>query len=106
MKAWPLAHEAREARSKDRHGEPAAEQGEKKRGLVLREIEMWYGYRDKRKLDLTQEEETTIFHNEFDEHKREEGTLSKVKNWISNWGTILKESMIRAAMARRQERNG
>ena len=51
MKIWRLAHEAWEIRNKDRHGEASAEQGEKKKDLVLREIEMWYGYRDKKKLD-------------------------------------------------------
>ena len=41
---------------------------------------MWHGYRDKKKLNLTKEEETVIFHKDFDEHNREEGTLRGFKN--------------------------
>ena len=89
-----------------RHGEPAAEQGEKKRDLVLREAEARHGCRGKKKLGLAKEEEAAMLHNEFDEHKREEGALSNAKSWASSWGSFLKERMARAALARRQRRDG
>ena len=67
MQAWRLAHEAREAQGKGRHGEPAGEQE-----------------KSKKKPGLAKEEEAALFHRELGEHKREEGALGKPKNWASS----------------------
>ena len=100
--AWKKAHEAWEARSKGRHGEPAEEQKEKKAAEKLREAEARHKLRDEGKLELEVADERLIFHDDFDHHKAEEGTLQKIKNWFSNWGAMLKEGKMLPAQPRKQ----
>ena len=85
-----------------RHGEAAGEQREKKAAEKLREAEMWHKLRDEGKLELEAADEQLIFHDDFDHHKAEEGTLHKIKSRLSSWGTMLKEGKVLQALPRKQ----
>ena len=103
MLAWEKARSAREAQSKGRHGEPAAEeQKEKKAAEKLREAEVQHKLRGGGKLELEGSDEKLVFHDDFDQHQAEEGTLHKIKNWFSNWSAMLKEGKMLPALPRKQ----
>ena len=69
---------------------------------LLAEVEMWHRLRDEGKLLVNGGGQQVIFHRDFGQHKEEEGTLLKVRNWASSWGAMLQERRIAAALARRR----
>ena len=102
LEAWALAHGARLGRSKARHGAASEEQAEKKRERLLAEAELRHSHRENGDIVLDEEEEK-IFHNNFEEHEKKEGTLAKMKAWLGTFGSLLQNKLPDVMMSRRRE---
>ena len=53
--------------------------------------------------EVLDEEEEKIFHNNFEEHEKKEGTLAKMKAWLGAFGSLLQNKLPDVMMSRRRE---
>ena len=89
-------------RNKDRHGRDDLEKNEKKREQVLAELKMWYELRDEGKLQLAEAAADRIFYDTLQQHEEKKGTLARVQMWLCTFGTVLLQSKLFAAIAKRR----
>ena len=81
-------------------GAASGEQAERGRGRLLAEAELRHSRRENGEI-LLDEEEEKIFHKNFEEHEKKEGTLAKMKAWLGNFGSLLQNKLPGMMMSRR-----
>ena len=89
-------------RNTDRHGREEKDRTEIVRQRNLREISMWYRYKEEGLLDIT-EAEKAIFYSSYKDHTRAEDSARKVDMWLSTYRPVLIQCKLRAKEIRETE---
>ena len=86
---WLNIHQVWKLRNEHRHGVTPIEIADKQRNLAIREITLYYGYKEDNL--LTDSFPAHIFYPTLDEHLDHASTLEELSNWLINFRNIIKD---------------
>ena len=88
---WRHMHKEWKTRNNIRHGADDAERKQKEREQCIREITLYYSYRDDKQL-LREHQQGDFFYSTIQEHLHQEHSLMDLSSWLCTYRPIIQRS--------------